>query len=76
MRDACIALFPARACSRVAHSPIGAQTFFTCVARRMPCAYPIVEATTEQGRAQVTRRQGEGFRILTVNISRPGAGVP
>jgi 4-hydroxy-2-oxoheptanedioate aldolase len=45
-----------------------------CVAKRIACAYPIVEDTTERANIEVTRRQSEGFRVLTVNVSRPGAG--
>ena len=47
-----------------------------CVAKRVPCVYPIVEETAEKARAEVTRRQSEGFRMLTVNVNRPGAGAP
>ena len=42
-----------------------------CVARRMPCGYPIVEATADRAGAEVTRRKSEGFRMLTVNVNRP-----
>jgi 4-hydroxy-2-oxoheptanedioate aldolase len=42
----------------------------TCLAQRIPCAYPIVAETADTGKAELTRRQSEGFRILTVNVNR------
>jgi 4-hydroxy-2-oxoheptanedioate aldolase len=47
-----------------------------CVAKRVPCAYPIVEDTQERAKAEIARRQSEGFRMLTVNVNGRAAGAP
>jgi len=41
----------------------------TCLAKKMPCAYPVVEPTAERGRTQLAERQRQGFRMVTVSVS-------
>ena len=40
-----------------------------CLARKMPCAYPIVATNQAEAQREIDRRRTEGFRILTVSIT-------
>lgn len=40
-----------------------------CLAKRIPCGYPVVGATAEAAQRDLAKRKEEGFRFLTINVN-------